>query len=148
MPRPKRSNLNLHFWTAQSPCLTRLQGLWCRLMISSHQLEKMKSLASRRILKSFLRQSPRRCSPHASSRCSWALAPEGKGLCKWNKHNKQPLKEVYIKGHLRYHKPNRKKIPPPNCDNRMYYYDIGVKCEESICQTCKNPAVYARRKFR
>ena len=82
------------------------------------------------------------------STAGWSHEMIEKRLYEWNKHNKQPLKEVYIKGHLRYHKPNRKKIPPPNCDNRMYYYDIGVKCEESICQTCKNPAVYARRKFR
>ena len=76
----------------------------------------------------------------------WDYDKIEKTLREWNKKNKEPLREVYLLGQLRYHKQTRKRILPPNCDNEMYYKDIGVKCSEDICAKFKNPVQYSVRK--
>ena len=79
-----------------------------------------------------------------------------KKLKEWNAKNKEPLREVYLIGQLRYHKQNRKKILPPNCpkrDNNLplvnqqnYYTDIGICKPDNFCTKIKNPAQYTTRK--
>jgi len=64
----------------------------------------------------------------------------------WNAKNKEPLREVYLLGQLRYHKQAHKKILPPNCDNEMYMLGIGVCKPDSFCPKIKNPAQYTIRK--
>ena len=64
----------------------------------------------------------------------------------WNKKNPEPLREVNIKGHLRYHKQNKTKIMPPNCSNLAYYKDIGICKPDLHCGKVKNPFQYAKRK--
>jgi len=66
-------------------------------------------------------------------------------LHKWNEKNPEPLREVYIQGQLRYHKQGKKKILPPNCNNKAYYQDLGVKCVDSVCMRSKNPVNAALR---
>jgi len=67
-------------------------------------------------------------------------------LKKWNKKNEEPLREVLLVGQIRYHKQQKKKILPPNCQNQMYYKDFGVCKPDSLCERIKNPVNYARRK--
>ncbi|MBW2965494.1 hypothetical protein KY342_00150 [Candidatus Woesearchaeota archaeon] len=67
-------------------------------------------------------------------------------LKKWNKKNEEPLREVLLVGQIRYHKQQKKKILPPNCQNQMYYKDFGVCKPDSLCSRIKNPVNYARRK--
>ena len=67
-------------------------------------------------------------------------------LKKWNKKNEEPLREVLLVGQIRYHKQQKKKILPPNCQNQMYYRDFGVCKPDSLCERIKNPVNYARRK--
>lgn len=69
-------------------------------------------------------------------------------LKKWNENNEEPLREVYLMGQLRYHKIHRKKVLPPNCDNKAYYKDLGVCKPDNFCGKIKNPANYAIRKGR
>jgi DNA primase large subunit len=69
-------------------------------------------------------------------------------LKKWNKNNPEPLREVLIVGQLRYHKQQKKKILPPNCQNQMYYKDFGVCKPDNLCNRIKNPVNYAKRKTR
>ncbi len=64
----------------------------------------------------------------------------------WNQKNREPLREVYVLGQLRYHKQQKKKILPPNCSNRIYYDDLRVKCPDEICSKVKNPVNYAVRR--
>ncbi len=61
----------------------------------------------------------------------------------WNKQNPEPLKEVYLKGQLRY----KTKVLPPNCQNMMYYKDMHICKPDNLCQRTKNPVNYARRKI-
>ena len=69
-----------------------------------------------------------------------------KRLKEWNAKNKELLREVYLLGQLRYHKQQRKKIPPPNCDNEMYMIGIGVCKPDNFCSRIKNPAQYSTKK--
>ena len=59
---------------------------------------------------------------------------------KWNEKNKEPLREQLIKGHCRHLKLG---VLPPNCDNKMYYKDLGICHPDSLCARIKNPANYA-----
>jgi len=67
-------------------------------------------------------------------------------LREWNKKNPVPLREVILVGQLRHHKMNKKKILPPNCDNKAYYPDLGVCKPDALCRKIKNPLNYAIRK--
>ncbi len=73
-------------------------------------------------------------------------------LLDWNKKNKEPLRENYILGQIRYHKQNwqnkKQKVLPPNCSNQMYYKDIGVCTPDSLCEKIKNPVNYSLIKRR
>jgi DNA primase catalytic subunit len=62
----------------------------------------------------------------------------------WNKNNPEHLREVVIKGQLRY----AQKVLPPNCNNAAYYKDFGVCTPDSFCARIKNPAQYAKLKAR
>ena len=62
----------------------------------------------------------------------------------WNEKNQEKLKEVLIKGHIRYHKTKKKSIPPPNC--KKYYQDLGVCNPDNLRNRIKNPINYSLRK--
>ncbi|MBW2988991.1 hypothetical protein KY358_01595 [Candidatus Woesearchaeota archaeon] len=78
----------------------------------------------------------------------WGYDEIEKILEEWNKKNPEPLREVLIKGQLRYHKQRAKKILPPNCANSTYYKDFRVCVPDSICQRVRNPVNYCRIKTR
>ncbi len=69
-------------------------------------------------------------------------------LKEWNKKNKEPLREVYIEGQVRYRVQQKKKILPPNCNNKGYYIDMGVCQRDALCRKVKNPAKYTLLKAR
>jgi len=69
-------------------------------------------------------------------------------LKEWNKKNPEPLREVNLLGQLRYHKANKKKVMPPNCDNMGYYKGYAVCEPDNLCSKIKNPVSYAIRKAR
>lgn len=61
-------------------------------------------------------------------------------LREWNKRNPEPLREVLIVGQVRYLKQRKTKALPPNCNNKAYYQDLGIKCPN--CRY-KNPVTAA-----
>jgi DNA primase catalytic subunit len=67
-------------------------------------------------------------------------------LDEWNKKNPEPLREVILKGQLRYAEQTRKKILPPNCDNKGYYADMQICKPDGLCGRIKNPVQYAKRR--
>ncbi|PIN86507.1 hypothetical protein COV19_04405 [Candidatus Woesearchaeota archaeon CG10_big_fil_rev_8_21_14_0_10_44_13] len=69
-----------------------------------------------------------------------------KELHEWNKRNKDQLRETILVGQLRYHKQQKKKILPPNCDNGMYYKDMHICLPDNLCSRVKNPVNYSKRK--
>jgi len=78
----------------------------------------------------------------------WSYEQIEQKLDEWNKKNAEPLREVLIKGQIRYHKQKKKKILPPNCSNSMYYKDFRVCVPDNLCQKIKNPVNYSRVKTR
>jgi len=78
----------------------------------------------------------------------WGYEEIEKKLDEWNKRNPEPLREVLLKGQVRYHKGKAKKILPPNCANSMYYKDFRVCVPDNLCQKIKNPVNYSRVKTR
>jgi len=78
----------------------------------------------------------------------WDYDKIEKLVTEWNKRNDEPLRDTYVLGHLRYHKTQKKKIPPPNCNNMMYYVDIRICKPDNLCGMIKNPLSYTKRKTR
>lgn len=78
--------------------------------------------------------------------CGYDYATIDTLLEEWNKKNPEPLREVLVKGQLRYAQQTRKKIMPPNCNNLAYYVDIGICKPDGICAKIKNPVQYAKRR--
>ena len=66
----------------------------------------------------------------------------------WNRANPEPLKEVLIQGHLRYHRQQQKKILPPNFSNKAYYPNMEKYAADSLCMKVKNPVTYAKLRAR
>jgi len=65
-------------------------------------------------------------------------------ITEWNKKNKPPLREGYIRSQLDWN--SRQKIMlPPNCD-KDYYKGIGVCEPDELCSKIKNPVNYVVRK--
>ncbi len=67
-------------------------------------------------------------------------------LKKWNSTNKEPLREVYIKGQLHGFKAGDKL--PPNCNNDAYYKGIGICKPDNFCPRIKNPVNYTILKWK
>ncbi|RJQ17547.1 hypothetical protein C4573_01045 [Candidatus Woesearchaeota archaeon] len=78
----------------------------------------------------------------------WDYSKIEETILAWNKKNKEPLRDTYVMGQLRYAKVNKKKILPPNCNNQAYYKDLNVCCPDDLCKRVKNPVNYAKRKAR
>jgi hypothetical protein len=76
--------------------------------------------------------------------CGWDYEQIEILLTEWNKRNADQLREVLIKGQVRYHKQRKKKIPPPNC--RRNYEDLQVCKPDALCLKIKNPVQYAKRR--
>ncbi|MEM4637633.1 MAG: DNA primase small subunit domain-containing protein [Candidatus Woesearchaeota archaeon] len=81
------------------------------------------------------------------SSCNWSYEQIEDYVLKWNERNSpEKLRDTYIKGQLRYHKTQKEKLPPPNCDNRGYMIDTQFCNPDEFCKKIKNPAQYASRK--
>ena len=78
----------------------------------------------------------------------WDYEKIEKLIIEWNKKNYEPLREENLLAQVRYHKRNKKKILPPNCDNAAYYKDIEICEPDNLCSRIKNPVNYSRRKVK
>ena len=76
--------------------------------------------------------------------CGWGHEQIEARLHDWNRKNPEPLREVLLKGHLRYTKQKKEVVLPPNC--KSFYQDLGVCHPDNFCQYIKNPAQYSRLK--
>jgi hypothetical protein len=66
-----------------------------------------------------------------------------KRIYEWNKKNKPPIKQGYIKTQLDWNF-KRKPLMPSNC--KEFYQGIGVCDPDSFCKLIKNPVNYVIRK--
>jgi len=74
----------------------------------------------------------------------WSIEQIEDTIIDWNKRNEEPLREVEIKGRIRYEKTKKEPLPPHNC--KRYYQDFGVCKPDEFCDRVKNPLQYAKRK--
>lgn len=82
------------------------------------------------------------------SSCNWPHERIEEYIMKWNERNSpDKLRETYIKGQLRYHKSQKEKLLPPNCNNKGYMIDTQFCHPDEFCKRIKNPAQYASRKL-
>lgn len=63
----------------------------------------------------------------------------------WNKTNNPGLKEGYVKSQMNWHMKQKRKIMPPNYENRAFYSDLGLIDSK---QDVKNPVVDVMRALR
>jgi DNA primase catalytic subunit len=75
----------------------------------------------------------------------WTWDEIEKFLIEWNSKNKPPLRESYIRSHLRWHRARNKEVLPPNCANEGWYKNFGVCKPDEKCSKIKNPVNYAIR---
>jgi len=80
------------------------------------------------------------------SSVGWSHDKMEEFLLEWNNKNRELLREVQIKGRIRYHKQKAQNVLPPNCDNKSYYLDFRVCTPDNFCNRIKNPAQYAKFK--
>lgn len=79
--------------------------------------------------------------------CHWEQSVIEERLKAWNQKNKEPLKDNYLITQLHYARRQKKAKLPPNCNNKMYYADLGIKCG-SCAGNIKNPVQYASIRFK
>ncbi len=73
--------------------------------------------------------------------CNWPMLEVEKTILDWGR--KVGLKDNYLKAQLNWHKKQNKKILPPNCNNDLYYKDIGICKPLPLCEKIKNPINFA-----
>ncbi len=70
-------------------------------------------------------------------------------IFQWNQKNKPPLSESYVRGQIRWHRMRNKQIPPPNCEHKGWYEEMGVCRPDATCgfrnKSVKNPTAYPMR---
>ncbi|MEM5815971.1 MAG: hypothetical protein QXL14_02910 [Candidatus Aenigmatarchaeota archaeon] len=75
---------------------------------------------------------------------NWSLEEIEKTIMEWNEKNKPPLRQNYLRTQLRWHFRQDRNLLPPNCENKNFYEDMGLKneCEECVKMGIKNPVNY------
>jgi DNA primase catalytic subunit len=88
------------------------------------------------------------------SSAGWSTENMEKLLVEWNQKNSPPLRDNYIRTHVRWYqgrlRAGQKKLPPPSCSKEGYYVSIGVCKPDTTCggqvKSIKNPLNYAMKK--
>jgi DNA primase catalytic subunit len=75
---------------------------------------------------------------------NWSMEEIEKKMYEWNEKNKPPLRANYLRTQLRWHFRQDRNLLPPNCDNKSFYEDMGLKefCDECSKLGFKNPVNY------
>tara|TARA_Y100000310_G_C20660104_1_gene804277 strand:+ start:536 stop:1846 length:1311 start_codon:yes stop_codon:yes gene_type:complete len=87
------------------------------------------------------------CLMNFLGRMGWSKEQIREWLLKWNKKNKEPLRENYIESQLKFS--DGSKLPP-NCQNDAYYKDLGVysACDAKVNHAkIKNPVNVVMKKL-
>jgi len=78
----------------------------------------------------------------------WDWEKVEKKIMGWNEKNTPPLRQNYIRTQLRWHQREKRNLLPPNCDNDVFYKDMGVCFPDDICKGMKNPINYPFKKMK
>ena len=88
------------------------------------------------------------------STAGWSMQEIEKLIMEWNQRNSPPLRESYIRTHMRWHQARKRageqNVPPPGCNKEGYYISVGVCRPDNVCgggaKTIKNPINYAMKR--
>ncbi|MBI2546876.1 MAG: hypothetical protein HYW23_00315 [Candidatus Aenigmarchaeota archaeon] len=72
-------------------------------------------------------------------------------IFEWNEKNVPPLRSNYLRSQLRWHFRQDRNLLPPNCENDVFYKQIGlydICCKEINHSTVKNPVNVPLRRLR
>lgn len=84
---------------------------------------------------------------HFLGKVGWNKEQIQEYLTQWNtEKNREPLREVYLKGQMAHFNPGERL--PPNCNNEAYCKGIGVCKPDAFCRRIKNPANYTLLKWK
>lgn len=67
-------------------------------------------------------------------------------IFEWNRKNRPPMKDNYIKTQLKWFERQRRDLLPPNCDNQQFYKAFNICKPDEKCKKVKNPVVYPFKK--
>jgi DNA primase catalytic subunit len=73
---------------------------------------------------------------------NWKEEDIEKRIYEWNRNNKPPLRENYIRTQLKWHFRQSRELLPANCESDLFYKSIGVCKQDSFCEGLKNPINY------
>ncbi len=73
--------------------------------------------------------------------CNWPMKEVEEFVLEWGR--KVGLQDNYVKAQLMWHKKQNRKIIPPNCDNNLFYKDVGICKPLPLCSKIKNPLNFA-----
>ncbi len=79
----------------------------------------------------------------------WSMDKIEKYVTEWNNKLNEPLRERYLEYQTEWFKKNikaGKSYLTPNCNNEIYYKDMGVCKPDEICKIIKNPLSYPIKK--
>ncbi len=76
---------------------------------------------------------------------NWSDEEVEKKVNEWNKKNKPPLPDTFVRSQLKWHMRQSKKILPPNCDSELFFKSLGLSCKD--CAN-KNPINYSFKLLR
>jgi len=83
----------------------------------------------------------------------WDLAKIESKLFEWNEKNTPPIRTNYLRTQMRWHFRQERNLLPPNCDNEMFYVNMGVCKPDETCTggtekiIIKNPVNYPYKKL-
>ncbi len=80
------------------------------------------------------------------STMGWKREELEKRILQWNRKNRPPLRDNYVKTQLKWFERQRRELLPPNCDNQQFYKSFGACKPDGKCKKIKNPAVYPFKK--
>lgn len=80
------------------------------------------------------------------STVGWKRDELEKRILQWNRKNRPPMKDNYIKTQLKWFERQRRDLLPPNCDNQQFYKSFDVCKPDAKCSKIKNPVVYPFKK--
>lgn len=78
---------------------------------------------------------------------NWSDEEIEKRIFEWNKQNKPPLRENYIRTQLKWHFRQQRELLPANCKNELFYKAINVCKPDKVCEEIKNPVTYPFKIF-
>lgn len=83
----------------------------------------------------------------------WDLAKIESKLFEWNEKNTPPIRTNYLRTQMRWHFRQERNLLPPNCENEMFYINMGVCKPDATCTggtdkiVIKNPVNYPYKKL-